>query len=154
MAPARARGRGRGYITYPTGRLLGVIDDREQAGAAVAELVKGGFERSGIAVLEGDEGREGLSRLGPPPSLLGRIIRTVQFLSMDQTPDFLVYERALDDGRLVLAIRVADRPAMIRARDVLEDHGAHFLNHFGRLMTEEVSRWRGPEPEIPDALRR
>jgi hypothetical protein len=43
---------------------------------------------------------------------------------------------------------------MRRAATILERHGAHFLNHFGRLSTEEVSRWRGPEPEIPDALRR
>jgi hypothetical protein len=146
--------RPRGYLTYPTGRLLAVINDRGQARAAVEALVREGFEAAGIALLEGAEGRDGLGRLGPPPSALGKIIRTVQFLSMDQTPDFLVYERALDDGRVVLAVRVADRAAMIRARDVLEDHGAHFLNHFGRLMTEEVSRWRGPEPEIPDALRR
>ena len=32
--------------------------------------------------------------------------------------------------------------------------GAHFLNHFGRLSTEELSMWRGEEPEIPGALRR
>jgi hypothetical protein len=146
--------RPRGYITYPTGRLLAVIDDPDQAHAAIEALAQAGIAPTGIVLLEGEAGRDGLGRLGPPPSVLGRMIRAVQFLSMDQTPDFLVYERALDDGRAVLAIRVADRPAMIRARDVLEDHGAHFLNHFGRLMTEEVSRWRGPEPEIPDALRR
>ncbi len=147
-------GRARGYITYPTGRLLAVIDDRDQAGAAVSALAQAGFDPASVALLEGEAGREGLGKLGPPPSVLGRLIRGVQFMAMDQTPDFLVYERALDDGRAVLAVRVADHPGMIRARDVLEDHGAHFLNHFGRLMTEEVSRWRGPEPEIPDALRR
>jgi hypothetical protein len=37
---------------------------------------------------------------------------------------------------------------------VLERFGAHFLNHFGRLSTEELSMWRGPEPQIPGALRR
>ena len=148
------RDRDRGYITYPTGRLLAVIDNPAEASEAVAALTQAGFDPAGIALLVGADGRIGLGRLGPPPSVLGRLIRSVQFLSMDQTPDFLVYERALDDGRAVLAVRVADRPAMLRARDILEDHGAHFLNHFGRLMTEEVSRWRGPEPEIPDSLRR
>ncbi len=148
------RGANRSHITYPTGRLLAVVDDREQATAAVTALAQAGFAPDSVALLEGVAGREGLGRLGPPPSALGRLIRAVQFMAMDQTPDFLVYERALDDGRSVLAIRVADRSAMLRARDVLEDHGAHFLNHFGRLMTEEVSRWRGAELEIPDALRR
>ena len=147
-------GAARGYITYPTGRLLAVIDDPAEATDAVADLAQAGFDPAGIAMLEGEAGRDGLGKLGPPPSVLGRMIRAVQFLSMDQTPDFLVYERALDDGRAVVAVRAADRAAMISARDVLEDHGAHFLNHFGRLMTEEVSRWRGPEPRIPDAFRR
>ena len=41
-----------------------------------------------------------------------------------------------------------------RPASVLERHGAHFLNYFGRLSTEEVSMWRGEEPAIPDALRR
>ncbi len=73
---------------------------------------------------------------------------------MDQLPDFLVYERAIEDGRVVVAVHVADRDAMLRARDVLERFGAHFLNHFGRFYTEELSMWRGDEPAIPDALRR
>ena len=77
-----------------------------------------------------------------------------QFMTMDQTPDFLVYERALLDGRAVVAVHVANRDAMLAARTVLDGFGAHFLNHFGRLYTEELTLWRGPEPEIPSALRR
>ena len=146
--------RGRGAITYPTGRLLAVIDDTGAARAAAEALVAAGFNPAAVALLEGAAGRDGLGRLGPPPSLLGSLIRAVQFMAMDQTPDFLVYERALDDGRAVMAVRVRERAEMLRARTVLDAHGAHFLNHFGRLMTEEVSRWRGPEPAIPDALRR
>lgn len=144
----------RGYITYPTGRLLGVVDDPARARAAVDALVAAGFDAGGAVLLEGADGREGLGRLGPPPSVLGRLIRVVQFLSMDQTPDFLVYERALDDGRAVIAVKVPDRTAMRGAQRVLESFGAHFLNYFGRLTTEEVSRWRGPEPAIHDVLRR
>ena len=43
---------------------------------------------------------------------------------------------------------------MQAVRVVLERFGAHFLNHFGRLSTEEAALWRGPEPEIPNSLRR
>jgi hypothetical protein len=32
--------------------------------------------------------------------------------------------------------------------------GAHFMNHFGRFATEEFERWQGPEPKVPDYLRR
>ncbi len=81
-------------------------------------------------------------------------MRAFQFLSMDQLPDFLVYERAIEDGRAVVAVRVADRKRIGAVRPVLERYGAHFMNYFGRLSTEEVSLWRGDEPEIPDVLRR
>ena len=144
----------RAMITYPTRKLLGVIDDPERARAAVAALQANGVPAADVRLLLGEEGRVDLGRLGPRPNLLSRAVRVFQFMSMDQLPDFLVYERALLDGRAVLAVHVANRDAMLAVRAVLERFGAHFLNHFGRLYTEELTLWRGPEPEIPGALRR
>ena len=92
--------------------------------------------------------------IGRRDARFDRATRVFQFMSMDQLPDFLVYERAIEDGRAVVAVHVANRAAMQGTREVLERFGAHFLNHFGRLSTEELSMWRGPEPEIPGALRR
>jgi hypothetical protein len=141
-------------ITYPTNRLLAVVDRPADARSAVGALVASGVSGGDAEILMGESGRDRLARLGPSPNLLSRAVRAVQFLSMDQAPDFLVYERALLDGRAVVAVRVAGRQPMLAAAAVLERHGGHFLNHFGRLMTEELTLWRGPEPEIPDALRR
>ncbi len=142
-------------ITYPTGRLLAVVDRPETAAAAATALVEDGVvPAADVEILAGPDGRERLGRLGSRPNLLSRTVRLFQFMSMDQLPDFLVYERAIDDGRAVVAVRVTGREAMLRVRDVLEHHGAHFQNHFGRFQTEEVSMWRGPEPDIPGPLRR
>ena len=144
----------RSMITYPTRKVLGVIDEPAQAREAAAALVATGVPASDIRLLVGEDGRRDLATLGSPPNLLSRTVRVFQFMSMDQLPDFLVYERALVDGRAVIAVHVANRSAMQGVREVLERFGAHFLNHFGRLSTEELSMWRGPEPEIPGALRR
>ena len=144
----------RPMITYPTRRVLGVIDDPAKAREAVAALEATGVPASDIRLLLGEEGRRDLATLGSRPNPLSRAIRVFQFMSMDQLPDFLVYERALEDGRAVLAVHVGNRTAMLGVRTVLERFGGHFLNHFGRLSTEELSMWRGPEPEIPGALRR
>ena len=104
-----------------------------------------------VVVLAGTDGREQLGRLGSRPNPLSRLVRAVQFLSMDQLPDFLVYERAIEDGRAVVAVRVDEPDAdRRRRRAILERFGAHFMNYFGRLSTEEVSLWRGEEPTIPD----
>ena len=144
----------RPMITYPTRKVLGVIDDPARAREAVAALEATGVPASDIRLLLGEEGRRDLATLGSRPNPLSRAIRVFQFMSMDQLPDFLVYERALEDGRAVLAIHVGNRTAMLGVRKELERFDAHFLNHFGRLSTEELSMWRGPEPEIPGALRR
>jgi hypothetical protein len=144
----------RSMITYPTRKVLGVIDDPVQAREAVAALEATGVRWADIRILVGEDGRRDLATLGSRPNPLSRAVRVFQFMSMDQLPDFLVYERALEDGRAVVAVHVANRAAMQAARVVLARFGAHFLNHFGRLSTEELSLWRGPEPEIPAALRR
>ena len=141
-------------ITYPTQRLLGVVDDPDRAMAAADAIVASGVGRDDVEVLVGAAGRERLGRLRPPPNVLSRVVRAFQYLSMDQLPDFLMYEAALDDGRAVVAVRVARRERMLRVRDVLVAHGGHFLNHFGRLWTEELTLWQGPEPRIREALRR
>jgi hypothetical protein len=144
----------REMITYPTRKLLGVIDDPDRARDAAAALEATGVPAAHIRLLLGDEGRADLEQLGSRPNLLSRVVRVFQFMYMDQLPDFLVYERALLDGRAVIAVHVANRDAMVAARTVLDRYGAHFLNHYGRFHTEELSLWRGPEPEIPGALRR
>jgi hypothetical protein len=141
-------------ITYPTNRLLGVVDTPAEATRAVDALVEAAFDPAGIVVLAGEEGRDRLGRLGHHPNAFSRLVRLLQFTLMDQMPDFIVYEHALLDGRTVIAVHVADRDRMLAASSVLERHGAHFLNYFGRLSTEEVSMWRGEEPAIRDALRR
>ena len=144
----------RPMITYPRQRLLAVVDRPDAAREAVAALAADGFRPADVEILVGADGKARLGRLGPTPGPFSRLVRVVQFLSMDQLPDFLVYERAIDGGRAVVAVRVADRAAMLRAQACLERFGAHFLNHYGRLMTEELSMWRGDEPDIPDRLRR
>ena len=144
----------RAMITYPTQRLLGVIDDPARAREAAGALATAGFAPADVLILAGPDGRAELARLGSRPNPLSRLTRVFQFLSMDQLPDFLVYERAIDDGRAVVAVRVADKGRIGAVRQVLERFDAHFLNYFGRLSTQEISLWRGPEPEIPDALRR
>ncbi len=141
-------------ITYPTNRLIGVIDTPEGAAGAADALAGAGFGPGDVVVLTGDEGRDHLGRLGAEPNVLSRIVRLFQFVLMDQTPDFLADEAAIAEGRAVVAVQVGDRARMLAAADVLTRHGGHFLNVFGRFQTEEVSLWRGDEPAIPDALRR
>lgn len=145
--------RTRRSFAYPTNQLLAVFDDPAAAAAAARDLIAAGRSTEDVTVLRGDEGAarlDGLGRAGP----WSRIVRLFQFMTMDQMPDFLTYEAALRDGRAVVAVRVPDRPSMLAARDRLLASGGHFMNFFGRLSTEELVRWRGPELELPGYMRR
>ena len=146
--------RTRRSMAYPTDHLLGVVDDPIAAATAGRALVAAGFSASDVTIVRGDEGAERLDALGTASGPWHRIVRAFQFMTMDQMPDFLTYEAAIRDGRAVIAVRVRDRPTMLRARDTITAAGGHFLNYFGRFSTEELSRWRGPELELPDYLRR
>ena len=141
-------------IGYPTNRLVAVVDDPERARAAVADLVRAGVRPADVRLLVGPDAIVELRNLGAAPGPLARLVRVFQFMSMDQMPDFVSYEAALRSGRALVAVTVKNRQGMLAARDTLAKHGAHFANWFGRFMTEEVSPWRGPEPDVPDYLRR
>ena len=133
--------------TYPTNQLLGVIDDPSAGERAVDALLVAGFAARDVVLVSPGEERK-------PPRLWTRLVRVFQFMLMDQGPDFHYYEAAVREGRAVVAVRIRGRDRLEQARDLLRAHGAHFLNYFGRFQTEEISQWRGPEPNIADYLKR
>lgn len=142
------------FIGYPTGRLLCVVDDPARAREAADELVALGVARDDVAVLSGPDDARRFDGTGAGHGLWSRLLRAVQFTLMDQLPDFAWYEAAAREGRAVVAVRVPGAEQRRRVVDILERAGAHFMNYFGRLSTEEISRWRGPEPKVASILRR
>ena len=148
------RSRRRGFITYPTNYLLAVADTTTQAASGVAALSGAGFPASDVVVMAGPEAGEEFGRLGPKKGPLSQLVRLIQFTTMDQMPDFRVYEDALLDERTIVGVRVIDADRIPIARDVLVASGLYFLNFYGRWSTMEVSGWRGPELDQSDYLRR
>jgi hypothetical protein len=143
----------RRFISYPTNQLLAVVDARPDAAAAVRELRASGIATSAVVVLSGAEDAERLGGLGGAAPLAARLLRAVQFMTMDQMPDFVLYEEALRGGRSVLAVRPGSAQQRKAAAEVLRRRG-HFVNFYGRFATEEISVWRGTEPRLPGYLRR
>lgn len=144
----------RRLIPYPTDHLLAVFDAEAEGSRAVETLAAAGFDRGDLALLVGEAGSGAMARLGSRAATWTRALRLVQFLTMDQLPDLFLYEAALADGRTIVAVHVRERAQMLAARDILRGGGAHFVNYFGRVATEEFARWRGPELELPALLRR
>ena len=72
---------------------------------------------------------------------------------MDQLPALAWYEAALRENRHVIAVRTVDRRATLGVVNALMGAGAHFINRFGRVDTEEFARWRGPEPRVASLMK-
>ncbi|HKG56626.1 MAG TPA: hypothetical protein VKA85_05225 [Candidatus Limnocylindrales bacterium] len=142
------------YVKYPRGRLYAVLDDPGAASRVVEALVAAGVDAAAIEVLRGDTAADTLDGTGARHGIRARARRAVEFTLMDQAPDIAWYEAALRNGRSVISVRSNDSFLTRRAVEVLRSQGGHFMNHFGRFATEEFDRWRGPEPKLPDYLRR
>ena len=133
--------------------LVGVFDDHPAAVAVAARVAALVIPAADIRLLRGEEGARVFASDGRTGAWL-RLSRLSQYFSADQSSDFPMYDAAIKDGRTVLAVRIADRK---RKSDVIRaaiEGGGHFLNFSGRLQTEEISRWRGPELVLPPFLPR
>jgi hypothetical protein len=142
------------FIAYPDRAVVAVIDHPPAAEVAVRDLEGAGFGAGAITVLEGPEGANRIDGMGRAHGIGSRLRRLLAFTVMDQLPDFVLYERALRDGRTVVIVRAPADADKRRAHDILRAHGGHFANYYGRFATEELDLWRGPEPDIPGVLRR
>jgi hypothetical protein len=142
------------FIAYPDRAVVAVIDEPSAVAGAARELQESGFEAAAITVLEGPEGADRIDGMGRAHGIGSRLRRLLAFTVMDQLPDFVLYERALRDGRSVLIVRAPADADKRRAHEILRAHGGHFANYYGRFATEELDLWRGPEPDIPGVLRR
>jgi hypothetical protein len=132
-------------------RVLAVLDDREHADRAALAARKAGARV--IERHEGDAAADAIDATGVRRGLVARVGRAVQFSVEDQMPALAWYEAALRDGRIVLAIPTRTRDQTREVVEALRREGGHFINRFGRLETEEFSRWRGPEPNVSSLLK-
>jgi hypothetical protein len=147
MAPRRQK-------VATVNRLMAVLDDAGAVTAARNQLAREGFAPEGVTVLTGDEDADRIDSLGKVRGRLRRAWRILQFTQTDQMVDLVVYEAALRDGRTVIAVHAPRMQDRDRAKRALHAAGAHFMNFFGRLATEDISRWRGKELPIPRHLLR
>jgi hypothetical protein len=141
-------------IGSAVGRLLAVFDNEDDLQGATAALIAAGIDPAAIESFAGPEAATAFDASGKRHGLAGRLYRIVEFSWADQAPDFAWYEAAVREGRIVMSVRVRGQRHVAHAARIVEEHGGHFINHFGWFETQELARWRGPEPDVPGFLRR
>lgn len=146
--------RGGRTIGSAVGRLMAVFDSAEAVDGARAALASAGLDAGAMETLSGVEAAAAFDPTGARRGLLGRLFRIVEFSWADQAPDFAWYEAAVREGRIVLSVKVRGQRRVAHAARIIEEHGGHFINHFGWFETQELARWKGKEPDVPGFLRR
>ena len=133
---------------------MAVLPDAASAAATAAALRSAAIRDRDITILRGPEGADRLDGTGAANGVIARLRRLVSFTLMDQLVDMATYEQAVRDGQAVVMTKPGDAARKAASIAVLRDHGGHFINYYGRFATEEIERWRGPEPSVPGLLRR
>jgi hypothetical protein len=119
------------FISYPTNRVVGTIDNPADAQDALVALVEAGCKPEEIEVLYGEEGMHRLDPTGEEHGLLARFQRAV--LAYHSEYKYIKHhEDDIRAGRFVIMVLAEEPERRERVAEILQAHGGHFLVFFGR----------------------
>jgi hypothetical protein len=128
-------------LQYPANHVIGILDTHEQTACAVDGLVTGGFLESEIEILRGAEEADRLDQTTGRRGLVALTIRLFQRIGLENAEIEMKehYEKALRDGRTVMAILAPTDERKDRAAQILKECGGHFINFYGRLAVQRIT---------------
>ncbi len=130
---------GSNFLTYPTNKVLGIVNTPEELRGAVTELNSAGFQNDQVQVLCGQQGAERLDTTGERHGFLARLYRFLEKFGDMESKHLSQYKSELLDGHFLIAVDVADEGEQTRVLDVLKAHGGHRVNFFGQWTVEGLS---------------
>ena len=143
----------RDVIAYPTNRVVGSLADAGQARAAIASLLKAGFEQEDIDILHGEEDLERLDRASADHGFLSQFRRTlVRAFEFDEFRHLAHHIEDVRAGRYVVMVHAKRRTQRIAAADILHQYGAEFVGFYGRWAWEGLPPSAQTTPEQIPAL--
>ena len=127
-----------GFMTYPTNKVLAVIDTPESVGEALDALAKTGVERDEILVSYGEQEARRIDASGERHGFKGRLLRALQQAGDVEVKHFARYQDELGKGRYLLEVPAKDAERRGRVHEVLRSHGGHFINYYGSWAVENL----------------
>jgi hypothetical protein len=117
-----------------TNRVLGVIDDVREAEETVRDLDQAGVPDGAVETLCGGSGVQRIDVRGEG-SRIARLIRAVESIN-PEGEQLRHYKDELEQGHCVIDVPVFNQARRNQAVQILQAHGAHFINAYGQWTIE------------------
>src|SRR3954454_4716251 len=128
----------RNFIPYPTNRVVGTIADAGKAKAAIDALLQAGFAPENVDILHGDEDLQRLDPTGADHGFIAHFQRTlIRTFDLEEFKHLTHYADDVRSGLYVIMVLAKRRAQRIAAADILHEHGAEFVEFYGRWSCED-----------------
>jgi hypothetical protein len=120
---------------YPTGYVVAVLHERENADHAQAALESGGFARDDVRVFSGAEVLEIDRRYHEQAGLVQRMASHIASDERTAQEEYLAEAR---HGRNFVTIHAATTEQVHAAQSILKAHGGHQIRYYGNLAITDL----------------
>ena len=127
------------FQLYPAHFLLGVVDAPRDAEAALEDLIARGVPKAELHTWYGPDGVRAIDPDGRRHGWTGRVWRAAQRATGEQHT-FERYADELGEGHVCVGVHCRTAHDAMSATAVLSHHGGHYMNYFGAVMIETLTR--------------
>ncbi len=118
-------------LFHPVSSVVGIIDQSDDAQAALEALHAAGFPESAVIVVCGPQGARQLVAEPVRLGLLRRIAQIIQNPSANPLVPDARYVSAVDGGHLCVRVMVETEAQRDAARQTLKAFGGHYITYHG-----------------------
>ena len=126
------------FISYPTDKVIGFVNDPSDAQAAVRDLEAAGFTADEIEVLTGEEGAHRIDVTGRKHRMRARIVRSIQKLGNYESEHLKRHEEELLAGHFGIGVTAKQQKDREQARQILKSNNGYFINFYGKWAMEKL----------------
>ncbi|HIM58002.1 MAG TPA: hypothetical protein EYJ00_01585 [Gammaproteobacteria bacterium] len=127
------------FETYPTNRVVAIVDSKMEADEVCCELMNAGFDGADIDEAVGKEGLQFLDPDGQNHGLITKIIRKWQFIAQGEESKYLKrVKKGLIEGHTIVSISALTDSARSKAAEILRSHHAKSIRYYGHFYVENL----------------
>jgi len=127
------------FETYPTNRVVAIVDTQMEADEICCDLMEAGFDGSLIDESAGNEGLSFLDPDGHSHGMITKLIRKWQFVAQGEELSYLNrVKKGIKAGHVVVSVPALTKVARNKAASILRSHHADDIRFYGRFYVEHL----------------